>query len=122
MAYKSQNAGKAFFKVDAKHTSQECAACEHTHPDNRKSQEQFVCGNCGNSDNADRNAALVIKKRAIRLILNSGTELSKRGVLTSSKDKGRGATRKPLEGIPSKAGGYDLPKKKRRSVKPSLAA
>lgn len=122
LAYKSQNAGKAFFKVDAKHTSQECAACEHTHPDNRKSQEQFVCGNCGNSDNADRNAALVIKKRAIRLILNSGTELSKRGVLTSSKDKGRGATYKPLEGMSSKAGCCDSPKKKRKSVKPSLVA
>jgi hypothetical protein len=38
---------------------------------------------------------MVIKKRAIKLILDSGTELSKRGVLL---DKGRGAkgkTHKP---------------------------
>ena len=57
-------------------------------PDNRKSQELFKCENCGHTDNADKNAAEVIKKRAIKLILNSGTELSKRGVLL---DSGRGA-------------------------------
>jgi len=34
--------------------------------------------------------------RAIKLIINSGTELSKRGILISGKDKGRGATHKTL--------------------------
>jgi putative transposase len=122
IAYKSQKAGKAYFKVDAKYTSQACAACDHTHPNNRKSQELFVCDNCGNSDNADRNAALVIKKRAIELIKNSGTELSKRGVLTPSKDKGRGATRQSIAGMPSIAGCCESPKKKRKAAKSNLAA
>jgi putative transposase len=90
--YKSKRAGKAFFKVSAKHTSQECAACSHIHPDNRTTQSEFRCGSCGHTDNADRNAALVIKKRAILLIQDSGTELSDRGVLVS--DRGRGARRK----------------------------
>ena len=76
------------FKVPAHHTSQECADCSHIHPDNRKSQELFICDNCGHTDNADKNAEEVIKKRAIKLVLNSGTELSKRGVLL---DSGRGA-------------------------------
>ena len=57
------------------YTSQECAECGHTHPDNRKSQERFACVGCGHVDNADRNAAIVIKKRAINLMLDSGTEL-----------------------------------------------
>jgi len=122
LAYKSQHAGKALFKVDAKYTSQACAACEHTHPDNRKSQELFVCGECGHTDNADRNAALVIKKRAIKLIINSGTELSKRGILISGKDKGRGATHKTLNEDSSSASRNESSKKKRTVAKHSLVA
>lgn len=79
--YKSYRAGKAWFKINPHHTSQECAACGHTHPDNRESQSRFCCKVCGHTDNADRNAAEVIKKRAIDLLSYSGTELSDRGVL-----------------------------------------
>jgi len=86
--YKTHQAGKAVFKVSAAYTSQECAKCDHTHPDNRKSQDKFVCGSCGNVDNADNNASKVIRKRAINLILDTGTVLSERGVLRS--DTGRG--------------------------------
>lgn len=91
--YKSHRAGKAFFKVPAHHTSVECAACGHTHPDNRKTQALFACGGCGTELNADLNASRVIAKRAIDLILNSGSELSERGVLRLS-DIGRGAKNK----------------------------
>ena len=48
-----------------------------------------MCVSCGHSDNGDINAAKVIKQRAIQLMLNAGTELSKRGVLFLS-DNGRG--------------------------------
>ena len=92
--YKAYQAGKAVFKVNPAYTSQECAKCDHTHPDNRKSQELFVCGNCGNTDNADNNASLVIKKRAINLILDTGTVLSDDGVLRTKSDSGRGGNRK----------------------------
>jgi putative transposase len=88
-AYKAERAGKAFFKVSALYTSQECADCGHTHPDNRPSQSLFLCVRCGHADNADRNAALVIKKRAIKLILDSGTELSDKGVLTPGRYRAR---------------------------------
>ncbi|MEB2694228.1 hypothetical protein QJQ08_00120 [Chlamydia suis] len=54
----------------------------------------FVCGNCGNTDNADHNASLVIKKRAINLILDTGTVLSGDGVLRTQSDSGRGGNRK----------------------------
>lgn len=88
--YKAYQAGKAVFKV----TSQECANRDHTHPSSRKSQEPFVCGNCGNTDNADSNASLVIKERAINLILDTGTVLSDDGVLRTKSDNGRGGNRK----------------------------
>jgi len=107
--YKSHRAGKALFKVPAHHTSQECADCGHTHPDNRKTQQEFICGQCGHSGNADRNAAEVIKKRAINLILDSGTELSDRDVLL---DSGRGAAHKTRAAIASRARGIETSKKK----------
>ena len=113
LEYKAYDAGKALFKVPAHHTSQECADCGHTHPNNRKSQERFVCESCGHSDNADKNAAEVIKKRAINLILDSGTELSERGVLS---DRGRGAASKSPEAIATGARGCEASKKKRQAL------
>ena len=75
LTYKMARANKPLFKVSPHHTSQECACCGYTHPGNRQNQSDFTCLSCNNEDNADHNAALVIRKRAISLILNSGTEL-----------------------------------------------
>ncbi len=111
LKYKSYRAGKALFKVSPHRTSQECAACSHTHPGNRQSQASFVCGGCGHTDNADHNAAEVIKKRAIRLILDSGSELSNRGVLL---DIGRGATSKTRRASVRRARGNEASKKKEK--------
>ena len=114
LIYKAQEKGKLVFKVSAYHTSQECADCGHTHPSNRKTQERFHCACCGHSDNADRNAAKVIKKRAINLLLDSGTELSKRGVLL---DSGRGAANQTSEAIATAARSKEASKKKDKAVK-----
>ena len=93
--YKSKKAGKVLLKVDPAYTSQECAHCGHTHPDNRKTQADFNCKGCGYTANADANAAAVIKKRAINLIQHSGVELSNKGVLVTAKvDTGRGGKSK----------------------------
>jgi len=113
--YKAYKAGKVVFKVPAPHTSQECANCSHIHPDNRKSQALFQCGYCGHIDNADRNASLVIKKRAINLILDTGTVLSDRGVLTSA-DTGRGAKGKSGKSTLLSASGNEPSKKKRTTT------
>ncbi len=117
--YKAAKAGKAVFKVPASYTSQECADCGHTHPDNRRKQETFACGNCGHVDNADKNASIVIKKRAINLLLDSGTELAGKGIPVLVK--GRGAIREPR-----KAKAYPVVRnetsKKKRTVSPSVAA
>ena len=70
----------------------------------------FVCESCGNSDNADKNAAMVIKNRAINLILNSGTELSSRGVLTA-KRYGAWSRRKTKNALANLAIGVEASKK-----------
>ncbi|PSR33008.1 MAG: transposase, partial [Sulfobacillus benefaciens] len=44
--------------------------CTFTSPDNRLSQAEFVCQRCGHRDNADHNAARVIKKRGIQKLLS----------------------------------------------------
>lgn len=113
--YKAAQAGKAVFKIPAPYTSQECADCGHTHPDNRKEQASFICGQCGHIDNADRNASLVIKKRAIQLILNTGTVLSDKGVLTLS-DTGRGASCKTGKRNSKPASSVETSKKKRTAT------
>jgi len=56
--------------VSPHHSSQECAACGFTHPDNRPGQAEFICQRCGNRDNADFNAGKVIAKRGIHLLLS----------------------------------------------------
>ena len=62
-----------FLVVPPHHSSQECAACGHIHPDNRLSQSRFVCQRCGHADHADHNASLVIARRGVLAVL-SGCE------------------------------------------------
>jgi putative transposase len=73
LAYKAGHAGKVFIKVSPRFSSQECAKCGHIHPDNRQTQSQFVCQRCGHAENADQNAAEVIKKRGVEEILKQAT-------------------------------------------------
>lgn len=49
--------------VQPEYTSQECSVCHYIDEDNRKTQEDFVCLNCGHTDNADSNAAQNIEHR-----------------------------------------------------------
>ncbi len=114
LRYKARRQGKACFKISPQFTSQECAACAHIHPDNRRTRDEFLCRSCGHKDHADRNAAMVLKKRAIELILNSGTELSDRGVLTPQPDIGRGAKGKTRKAKANLAVGSEASKKRKR--------
>lgn len=54
---KSIPRGGQLLKIDPKFTSQTCSVCGYTDKDNRKSQAEFECLDCGNSTNADYNAA-----------------------------------------------------------------
>lgn len=51
-------------KVDPRFTSQTCSSCGTVDKESRKSQARFVCTSCGHRDNADRNAAVNILRRA----------------------------------------------------------
>lgn len=74
LQYKARRAGKLVVEVPPFHSSQECGRCGHTHPDNRRTQSEFVCQACGHTENADRNAARVIQSRGVRLILFGESE------------------------------------------------
>lgn len=70
--YKLRERDKALVFVPAHYSSQECMACGHIAKENRLSQEHFSCIHCGHTDNADHNAACVLKKRFLT-DLNTGT-------------------------------------------------
>jgi putative transposase len=95
--YKASRLDKVVFKVDPKYSSQECACCGHIQPQNRKG-DKFKCLNtsCNNEDHADNNAGKTLKKRAIKLLLYSGTELSDVNVLKDTSDAVRGAKVRPV--------------------------
>lgn len=88
LTYKASHAGKVCIKVSPRFSSQECAKCGHIHPDNRQVQSQFFCQKCGHAENADQNAAEVIKKRGVEEILKQATR--------GSRESARGGTRKTL--------------------------
>lgn len=63
--YKAHLAGVPVILVDPKHTSQMCHVCGHVARANRRSQAVFSCQQCGSTTNADLNAALNIRCRAL---------------------------------------------------------
>ena len=60
LTYKAEGAGRKLVRVPAPHTSQTCAACGATHPDNRPDRDHFTCTTCGHTAHPDANAAQVI--------------------------------------------------------------
>jgi putative transposase len=57
-------AARRVVEVEARYSSQECSQCGYVAAENRRSQAEFVCVQCGFALNADWNAARVIEKRA----------------------------------------------------------
>ncbi|PSR37393.1 MAG: hypothetical protein C7B44_04065 [Sulfobacillus thermosulfidooxidans] len=68
--YKALRHHKLVITGPPAYSSQECAVCTFTGPDNRPSQAEFVCQRCGHADNADHNAAVVIAKRGFAKLLS----------------------------------------------------
>ena len=63
--YKATREGVEVRLINPAYTSQECSACGNIDSKNRKDQSTFVCRKCGHSQNADFNAAKVIRNRGI---------------------------------------------------------
>jgi len=57
--------GKRFYKVNPKHTSQECSACGYIDKASRDG-EKFLCLNCSHVDDANLQAAINIKGRGVQ--------------------------------------------------------
>ncbi|NDC10562.1 MAG: transposase, partial [Oxalobacteraceae bacterium] len=104
LSYKAQRSGKLVIEVPAFYSSQECAACGHTHPDNRPSQAEFVCQRCHHTNHADHNAASIIAKRGVRLVL-SGACMQKKskkcGILNNKVGE---VISEPVAPVPSTLG------------------
>lgn len=64
LEYKAAWSGVMLVAVPPAYTSQTCSACGHTAAENRKTQAVFECVACGHTENADRNAAKNILRRA----------------------------------------------------------
>lgn len=63
LAYKAENAGRRFVKVDPAYTSQTCSNCGHRQP-MPLSVRLFVCEQCAHTLDRDHNAAINIRVRA----------------------------------------------------------
>jgi putative transposase len=103
--YKAKKKHKYTMFVNAHYSSQECAECGHIHSDNRKNQSDFHCVSCGHKDNADRNAARVLEKRARNRITDLGTGLTlsaTMSVIASEEDR-KTSSRKNRKKQPSQS-------------------
>jgi putative transposase len=69
---KAATCGVTLVAVDPRFTSQRCAVCEHTCPENRKSQAVFRCRACGHEANADVNAATNILAAGLAVTARGG--------------------------------------------------
>ena len=74
LEHKTSASGTALVYVPAAYSSLECRNCGHSVKENRKSQAEFCCVNCGHEDHADLQAASTILARAIQPALTSGPE------------------------------------------------
>lgn len=66
---KAAERGIKVVKIDPKYTSKRCSKCGCIHDDNRKTQSNFECVNCGFKANADYNASQNIAIKDIDLII-----------------------------------------------------
>ena len=66
--YKMAWKGGMLFAVPPHHTSQTCPCCGHVSQDNRQTQAQFACVECGYENNADEVGALNVLERGHRLL------------------------------------------------------
>ena len=63
LEYKSEWKGGELVKVDPKNTSRMCSVCGYVDEKNRKTQDKFLCLQCGHKEHADVNAAKNILNR-----------------------------------------------------------
>jgi len=93
LSYKLRERNKFLVVVPAHHSSQECSKCRFTDAGNRLTQASFACLACGHAENADTNAAKVLKNRFL-------TEFRKGTLLPKSKATQKISVRRKPRGSP----------------------
>ncbi len=68
LEYKQHWMGGQVIYVDPRHTSQQCPSCQYISRDNRQTQAQFECTECGYQEHADKVGAINILERGHRLL------------------------------------------------------
>jgi putative transposase len=65
VAYKCEAAGLPLLIIDPRNTSRTCPACRHCAKENRRSQSEFLCVECGFQANADWVGASNIRRKGL---------------------------------------------------------
>ncbi len=65
LTYKCEAAGVSLLVIDPRNTSRTCLACGHCAKENRRSQSEFLCIECGYQDNADFVGASNIRRKGL---------------------------------------------------------
>ncbi len=68
LTYKLEWAGGMLMAVPPHNTSRTCPCCGHISPDNRRTQAEFLCVQCGHHNHADVVGAMNILERGLRLL------------------------------------------------------
>ena len=79
LEYKLKRRGGELVLVPPHHTSQKCPMCGHTHKDNRKTQAEFICQECGYENNADIVGALNVLAAGLAVRSNACGGLGAQG-------------------------------------------
>ena len=90
--YKLAWQGGWLVPVPPHHTSQTCPACGHVSAENRKTQAQFACVDCGFEENADLVGAINVLRRGEALLGSEGQDIARLACKVS------GATMPPAAG------------------------
>ena len=65
MAYKAEEAGRLFLKIDPRHTSPSCSVCGAVDPRSRRGKQRYGCMSCGQVMDADWNASTNLLNRGL---------------------------------------------------------
>jgi putative transposase len=100
LAYKAEAAGIPLILVDPRNTSRTCPCCGHCAKENRRSQSEFLCVQCGFAANADFVGATNVCRRGreARAAL-SGSLMSRLGLPSNEGRSGPGTSHATLVAV-----------------------
>lgn len=74
--YKCEWQGKIFLQIDPKNTTTDCNKCDYRNENLTLADREWTCPSCGEKHQRDENSSLVVKKRGIQILKESGLDFS----------------------------------------------